>query len=63
MFTRFGKLHKAGILGINRRNSEYTLVYNARRCYPLVDDKLMTKKLAIQAGLAVPELYGVIEAE
>jgi alpha-L-glutamate ligase-like protein len=63
MFTRFGKLRKEGILGINRRNSDYTLVYNARGCYPLVDDKLMTKKLAIQAGLAVPELYGVIEAE
>ena len=63
MFKRHRKLHAAGILGINRRNSDYTLVYNARRRYPLVDDKLITKKLAIQAGLAVPELYGVIEAE
>jgi len=63
MFKRYRKLHAAGVLGINRRNSDYTLVYNARRRYPLVDDKLITKKLAIQAGLAVPELYGVIEAE
>lgn len=63
MFKRHRKLRAAGVLGINRRNSEYTLVYNARRRYPLVDDKLITKKLAIQAGLDVPELYGVIEAE
>jgi alpha-L-glutamate ligase-like protein len=63
MFKRYKKLHAAGVLGINRRNSDYTLVYNPRRLYPLVDDKLITKKLAIQAGLAVPELYGVIEAE
>ncbi len=63
MFKRHRKLRAAGVLGINRRNSEYTLVYNSRRLYPLVDDKLITKKLAMRAGLAVPELYGVIEAE
>jgi len=28
-----------------------------------VDDKLRTKKLAMKAGIAVPELYGVIETE
>lgn len=51
------------MLGINRRNAEYTFKYNSRDRYPLVDDKLQTKKLAIEADIAVPELYGVIETE
>ena len=52
-----------GVLGINRRNTEYTLRCNPRRLYPLVDDKLRTKEVALKAGLAVPELYGVLETE
>jgi alpha-L-glutamate ligase-like protein len=56
------KLATTGVLGINRRNAEYTLRYNERRHYPLVDDKLQTKQLAQKAGIAVPELYGVVEA-
>ena len=52
-----------GVLGINRRNAEYTLRYNTRDRYPLVDDKLRTKNLAAKAGIAVPQLYGVIETE
>jgi alpha-L-glutamate ligase-like protein len=63
MFGLAKKLSSAGIMGINKRNSDYTLVYNQRRFYPLVDDKLRTKQLAIDAGIAVPELYGVIEIE
>lgn len=55
------RLRAAGVLGLNWRNSEYTLIYNQRRLYPLVDDKLETKRLARAAGIAVPELYGVIE--
>ena len=57
------QLNGIGVLGINRRNSEYTFKYNSRDRYPLVDDKLQTKKLATGAGIAVPELYGVIETE
>ena len=57
------RLSAAGVLGINRRNAEYTLKYNPRRLYPLVDDKLRTKELALAAGIAVPELYTVIEIE
>ena len=52
-----------GVLGINRRNAEYTLRYNPRYLYPLVDDKLRTKEIALKADLAVPELYGVVETE
>jgi alpha-L-glutamate ligase-like protein len=36
---------------------------NPRRLYPLVDDKLRTKELAVAAGIAVPKLYGVIRTE
>jgi alpha-L-glutamate ligase-like protein len=57
------KLTEAGVLGINRRNADYTLRYNRRAYYPLVDDKLRTKALARKAGIAVPELYGVVEIE
>jgi alpha-L-glutamate ligase-like protein len=63
MFEIKKKIAQMGVLGINRRNAEYTLHYNQRRLYPLVDDKLQTKKMALKAGLAVPELYGVVEAE
>lgn len=63
MFGLAKKLSGIGIMGINKRNCDYTLVYNPRKYYPLVDDKLRTKQLAIDAGIAVPELYGVIEIE
>lgn len=56
-------LRRRGILGMNRRNADYIMMYNRRRYYPLVDDKLQTKRLAKAAGIAIPELYGVIEIE
>jgi len=56
-------LENIGLLGLNRRNAEYTLRCNPRHLYPLVDDKLRTKRLALNAGIAVPELYGVVEIE
>jgi len=63
MFSLKKQLTGIGVLGINRRNAEYTFKYNSRDRYPLVDDKLQTKKLATEADIAVPELYGVIETE
>jgi alpha-L-glutamate ligase-like protein len=57
------KLADVGVLGINRRNARYTSQYNSRHRYPLVDDKLRTKTLALKSGIAVPELYGVIGTE
>lgn len=56
-------MNRNGVLCINKRNADYTLVYNPRRLYPLVDDKFNTKKLAEENGIAVPELYGVIQLE
>ena len=61
MFGIAKKLHSEGVLGINARNRDYVMAYNPRHCYPLVDDKLKSKKLAQAAGIAVPELYGVIK--
>jgi len=63
MFAIAKKLAQAGVLSLNRRNAEYSLWHNPRHLFPLVDDKLTTKSLAQQAGMAVPPLYGVIEIE
>ncbi len=63
MFKLLQQLRQAGVLGINQRNCEYTLVYNQRKLYPLVDDKLKTKQLARQARIDIPDLYAVIEFE
>jgi alpha-L-glutamate ligase-like protein len=59
-FRRIRALHDHGILGINRRNAEFVLPYNARRHYPNVDDKQRTKRLAASAGIPVPAPLGVI---
>src|SRR5688500_6197998 len=63
MFGRYRGLADEGVLGLNKRNGDYILRFNPRRLFPLVDDKLKTKRLALQAGIAVPELYGVIETQ
>jgi alpha-L-glutamate ligase-like protein len=58
-----GRLAERGVLGINRRNADYVYLANSRRLYPRVDDKLETKRLALAAGMAVPELYGVLATQ
>lgn len=63
MWKIYRRLKEHGVLSINRRNSDYVLRYNKRTFYPLVDDKLKTKQLALAAGIAVPPLYTVIESE
>lgn len=55
------QLRQRGVLGMNQRNADYVMRYNPRQLFPLVDDKLKTKQLAIDAGIAVPELYAVVE--
>ncbi len=60
MFGRWQGLKQAGVLGINARNRNYVMRLNPRARFPLVDDKLKTKQLALEAGLSVPELYGVV---
>ena len=60
LFGLLPDLSKAGVLGINSRNLDYIAAYNKRSLYPLVDDKVKTKALAIEAGVTVPEQYGVM---
>lgn len=55
------KLKKLGILGMNKRNIHYIGAENNRKYYPLVDNKLKTKVLAQNAGIAVPKLLATIE--
>lgn len=63
MLDRIRKLRERGVLGLNERNTEYIMRFNPRRLYPLVDDKLRTKEVAMAAGIAVPQLYGVIRTD
>lgn len=60
MFGVAKKLRRNGVLGLNERNTDFILRLNPRRLFPRVDDKTITKKLALDAGMAVPDLYGVI---
>jgi alpha-L-glutamate ligase-like protein len=55
------KLREHGVLGLNERNADFIMRLNPRRFYPRVDDKALTKELALEAGMAVPDLYGIIE--
>jgi alpha-L-glutamate ligase-like protein len=60
IFARAKELRESGVLGVNERNCEFIMRLNPRRYYPRVDDKAITKELALNAGMAVPELYGII---
>jgi alpha-L-glutamate ligase-like protein len=63
MFNLAQRLQHAGVMGINRRNRDYLFEFNPRRNYPLVDDKVLTKQLAAQAGIAITPLYALIEIQ
>lgn len=60
-FCKPSELKASGVLGMNARNYKIIAQNNSRRLYPLVDDKVQTKKLAAQAGINTPQLIGVIE--
>lgn len=55
------KLKKMGILGMNCRNIDFIATHNARRLYPIVDNKLKTKKYAEEYGIPTPTLRSVIQ--
>ena len=61
MFSVARNLRRKGVLGLNERNADFIMQLNPRRYYPRVDDKALTKELALKAGMAVPDLYGIIE--
>ena len=54
------QLRDAGILSMNGRNLDYVIQYNPRKLLPKVDNKLTTKHMAREAGVAVPKLLGVV---
>ena len=55
-------LRDLGIVGMNQRNVSYIGKNNSRSRYKLVDDKLLTKKIALEhGGIPVPELHGVVQ--
>ena len=54
-------LRDKGVLGMNARNFHIISQYNPRYLYPLVDDKVQTKNLAMKSGVKTPKLIGVIE--
>lgn len=58
----FRHLKKAGVMGMNARNADFVMGYNRRELYPLVDDKLRTKRRAEERGVPVPPLYGALSA-
>lgn len=62
LFIAPEKLRKLGILGMNSRNIDYISRYNRRDLYPIVDNKLLTKKAAAKANIATPRLIAHINS-
>ena len=60
LFTSFSNLRHNGVIGMNYRNIELIGRYNSRNKYPLVDNKLVTKQIAKEAGIAITELYDTV---
>lgn len=60
-FDTAKKLKSIGILGMNARNYKFIARLNKRRLYPLVDDKVQTKALAIKNGINTTQQIGIIE--
>ncbi len=63
LFRTAKRLREIGLIGLNERNANYILMYNERKYYPRVDDKMITKQMAIEHGLPVPELYALVKEE
>jgi len=63
MFAATRRLREAGVLGMNRRNADYIMRYNPRSAFPLVDNKVLTKKLAERHGIPVPPTHCIVERQ
>ncbi|MGL1932300.1 MAG: alpha-L-glutamate ligase-like protein [Desulfotalea sp.] len=62
-FTSPQRLRKAGIVGMNGRNFQLIAQNNKRHLYPLVDDKLKTKKILAKANISAPILLGAVRTQ
>lgn len=47
------------VLGMNQRNLNYIYPNNARRDFPIADDKIVTKETLARAGVPMPETYRI----
>lgn len=56
------ELREMGVIGINMRNGRFLLPNNPRKFFDRVDNKIHTKRLAVENELAVPETYSVLES-
>ena len=61
-FMTPGELGRLGVVGINARNGRYLLPHNSRKFYNTVDNKVLTKKLSLEMGIPVPDLYATIQS-
>ena len=61
IFRAIRELREAGVLGMNSRNAGFILASNARSRYPSADDKVMTKRLALEHQIPTPPLFHVVE--
>ncbi|HEX4609840.1 MAG TPA: alpha-L-glutamate ligase-like protein [Urbifossiella sp.] len=57
---RWKGLKRAGILGMNSRNTERILDWNPRHCFPLVDGKRTMHELCLKIGVPTPDLYAAL---
>lgn len=57
------RLRKLGVLGMNARNVRYIARYNDRDKYPIVDDKLNTKRAARRYRIPVPDLIAAFDTQ
>jgi alpha-L-glutamate ligase-like protein len=57
MFNILKELHQIGVLGINERIGRFILPHNKRADYPLVDNKILTAKRALEFGVKMPENF------
>ncbi|MBN9519559.1 alpha-L-glutamate ligase-like protein [bacterium] len=57
---RWRGLRRAGILGMNARNTERILDWNPRSCFPLVDGKRAMHMKCLEIGVPTPHLYATL---
>jgi len=63
VFTSPRRLRELGVVGMNDRNINLIAALNPRHLFPLVDDKLQTKMLAAEKGVATPALIGALRTQ
>ncbi|MBX2826769.1 MAG: hypothetical protein KTR22_01315 [Flavobacteriaceae bacterium] len=62
MFSKLFKIENPkGVMGINRRNLELVYKYNHPKHYRWADDKVLTKELLEENGIATAKTYAVIK--